>query len=124
MFNKRSKVLFIAALLGTAYGIYIVSYFISGLGSTKGAEQAGAAIATMLVAPHMFLLWLGVLFNWLGLGMRKTGFALTGAILYCVSAFLFLPYFLFVTPSIVFGFVGYSKQKTINQSERNNSLVA
>lgn len=116
LFDKRSKVLFVAGLLGTLYGIYLISYFVGiNNGSGDTAEQIGGALATALVMPHMILVLLAIIFNWLGFFLRKAGFALTAAILYSVSAVVFILYAIFVVPMIVLGFVGYSKQKKINK---------
>ena len=116
MFKGRSKVVFVCALISTLYLIYIISYFV-GINADVNdtAEAVGAGFATVLVLPHMLLLGLGVIFNWVGFGTKKNGFILAGAILYCVSALLFFIYAVFLIPSIVLGFVGYSKQKKINK---------
>lgn len=116
MFEKRSKVVFASGIISTIYLIYIISYFV-GINNnpSDSSEALGAGIATALVLPHMLLLLIGVVFNWVGFATRKTGLILTGAILYCVSAVLFLIYAIFLIPSIVLGFVGYSKQKKINK---------
>lgn len=64
---RRSKVLLISAILGTLYSLYLISYFGGGIfGSKDGAELAGAAIATALVTPHMILVVLATIFNWVG----------------------------------------------------------
>lgn len=108
---KKSKCLLISALIGTAYLIYMFSYFGGGLSSTTGADQVGMGIATALVLPHFFLLFLAVLFNWIGFFGKAPWAALTGGILYCVSGLLFLIYVVFEIPSIVLSFIGYARQK-------------
>lgn len=111
---KKSKCLLISAILGTLYMFYIISYFFKGVAATSGSEQLGAGIATALVAPHMFLLALAVLFNWIGWIANVRWAALTGGILYCVSGLLFLFYVFFEIPSIILSFVGFSKMKNAN----------
>ncbi len=122
MKKKRSKLLLISAIIGTLYALYIIIYFSSSLSSNDSAEALGAAIATALVMPHMILVVLAVIFNWVGYGTNKRGLALTGGILYSVAGVLFLMYIFFVIPSLVLSFVGYAKLKQIN--EYNNSLEA
>lgn len=109
---KRSKLLLIAAILSTAYLIYTFSYF-TGTVAESGdtAEAVGAGIATALVAPHMFVLFVGVVFNWIGWLAKATWAALTGGILYCIAALLFLLYSPFLLLQIIFSFVGYAKLK-------------
>ena len=122
MKKKRSKLLLISDILGTLYAIYIIIYFSSSLNSNDAAEAVGAAIATALVMPHMILVVLAVIFNWVGYGTNKRGLALTGGILYSVAGVVFLMYIFFVIPSLVLSFVGFAKLKQIN--EYNNSLEA
>lgn len=115
MFNNRSKAAFVAALLGTAYAVYSVIYWAGATGSaTNDAEAVGAFIATALVLPHMLVTVLAAIFAIVGFFTRKSGLILTGAILFSVAAVLFLLYAVFLIPSIIFGFVGYSKQKKMN----------
>ena len=122
MFKGRSKALFVASLLTTMYVIYLIVHFGSSIFAQDSAEALGGALATALVAPHMFILGLGVIFGWVGFLARKSWAALVAAILYCVGGLLFFVYFMFVIPSIILGFIGYSKQKKINNSSNNASV--
>lgn len=115
MFKERSKVLFVSSLITTAYVIYLMVHFGSSFFAEDSAEVVGGALATALVTPHMFFLGLGVVFSWIGFFFKKSWAALVAAILYCVGAILFLMYALFVVPSIILGFVGYSKQKKLSK---------
>ncbi len=107
---KRSVILLITAILSTAYFIYLIAYFGNAIGGSTGDEQLGAAIATALVLPHMIVVVLGAIFCWLGYFLRKKGFALVGAILFCVALALFVWYFMFTIPLLVLGFIGYANQ--------------
>lgn len=114
MFKRRSKCTFVAALLATAYFIYLVVYFTGAIGGSEGAEAVGVGIATALVMPHMTFVLLGLIFNWLGFSLRANWATLTGSILYCVALISFPLYFFFVLPSLILGFVGYAKQRKMN----------
>lgn len=59
--------------------------------------------------PHLIFTVLAVLFNALGLFLRKRGFALTGGILYTVALVLFPVYFMFVIVQAVLSYIGYAK---------------
>ena len=63
MFKFRSKVVFISAILGTLYALYLIIYFSGTINESQGAEQVGAAIATALVTPHMVLVAIAAIFN-------------------------------------------------------------
>jgi hypothetical protein len=109
---KKSKTLIISAILGIIYSVYLISYFsgaISGTGSST--EALGGALATALVTPHMICIVLATIFNTVGAIFNKSGFALTGAILYCVGGVLFIMYIPFVIPMIVLSFIGYGRVK-------------
>lgn len=107
MFKNRSKVLFVCALLATIYIIYLISYFGNSMDKVEGA------IATALVTPHIFVIGIGTTFSWVGFIFRKSWAALTGAILYCAGALLFIMYAFYCIPMIVLGFIGYTKQKKL-----------
>ena len=118
LMEGRSKVLFVCAILATLYTIYLVVYFTGSVSSSDGAEALGGAIATALVMPHMIVTALGMIFNWLGFFLRKNWACLVGAILYSVGLILFPLYFMFSLPLIILGFVGFAKQKKINQTNQ------
>jgi hypothetical protein len=109
MFKKRSKIMFTSAILGSLYLAYIVYYFLNEVGTTQGAEQMGAAIATTVVLPHIVLLALAVIMNWVGFFMNVKWGAISSGILYSVSGVIFLLYIFFVIPMIILSFVGVSK---------------
>lgn len=114
MFKTRSKVVFVSLVLGVAYLIYIASYFFGLSASTEGSEQVGAVLATALVAPHMFILLLAVIFNLISFLGTKKWACITALVLYCVSALVFLAYALFLLPMIILSAVGISKTKQAN----------
>lgn len=109
----RSKVLFVANTLATLYVVYLITHFFGSTMNTSGAEAVGSAIATALVMPHMIMFLIGAVFGWLGFLIKKSWAALVGAILYSVGTLFFLAYFMFGVPLLIFGFVGYSKQKKL-----------
>lgn len=121
--KKRSWALLISALLGVAYSIYIVSYFSGAVtGTQTGSEAVGGAIATALVTPHMICVVIAAIFNSIAALANKRGFALVGAILYCVAAVMFLMYAPFVLPSIILSFIGYARLGKINKKQVNMAL--
>lgn len=109
--KNLNKCLLVSFVLGVIYSIYVIAYFGGAIGGSEGTEQAGAAIATALVTPHMICTVLVTIFNGLGLFMKKCRFALAGAILYAVAMVLFIPYFMFVIVQMILSFVGFAKLK-------------
>ncbi|MGN9164700.1 hypothetical protein ACTNDY_05360 [Tissierellaceae bacterium HCP3S3_D8] len=109
--KKRSKLALISWVLTLIYLIYLISHFGGGIGSTTGAEQAGAAIATALVFPHMVCVGIGLIFNLLGYFLNNRAFVLVGAILYTVSILLFMLYFMFVIVQMILSYVAFAKMK-------------
>lgn len=123
MFKNRSKVLFISGVLGVLYAIYLASHFGGSVSSTDGAEQVGAAVATALILPHLMVLVLAVIFNWVAFFMNKGWAAITSGVLYSVSGVLFLLYIVFEIPMIILSFVGVSKVKKINELKVERKTV-
>ncbi|WWU66100.1 hypothetical protein QJR26_06935 [Clostridium baratii] len=116
--TKRSNALLTSAILGTVYILYLFSYFGEAMNrSTNISAQIGVTLAIDAVTPHIVLVVLAVIFNWVSYFARKTGFALTAGILYSVAGAVFLLYIFFVIPSIVLSFVGYSNLKKILDAE-------
>lgn len=112
-----NKCLLISCVLGAAYAIYAFLHFGTGMASGDSAEALGAGIATALVTPHLICTVIAVIFNGLGLFMKKSTFALVGAILYAVSMVLFIPYFFFVIIEMILSFVGFSQLKKASKAE-------
>jgi len=119
MKKKHSKALLVGAILGAAYSIYLILYFSGAIGGSEGSEQVGAVIAAALVTPHMILVVLAAIFNWVAYFTNIRGLALTAGILYSVGGVLFLIYIFFVVPSLVLSFVGYANLKKINATNAN-----
>jgi len=77
--KKLNVLLLIAFLLGLAYMLYSMSYVVGGrVGDSSGTEQAGAAIAAMLVGPHLVVTFVAVVFNGLGLFFKEEGLRVGG----------------------------------------------
>lgn len=109
--KKKSKLALISGILSLVYLIYLISHFVGGVGSSTGAEQAGAALATALVFPHMLAVGIGLIFNMLGYFLNSRAFVLVGAILYSVSILLFMVYFMFVIVQMILSYIAFAKMK-------------
>lgn len=117
---KRPVISLITVLLATAYGIFVVANLAGAFsatteGATSDAEIAGAAIGVGLFLPHVLVVWIGILLNWVGYGVRMPGLTLTAAILYSVGAFLGFLYILFMVPIIVLAFIAFAKERKIKK---------
>lgn len=117
MFKNRSIPAFIGLVLAFAYALYVTSYVFGINASASGdSEAAAAAVVGIFALPHMFIVWIGVIFGLLGFFLRKVGFILTAAILYACAALFFLVWGWMLIPSIVLGFIGYAGQKKMNKA--------
>lgn len=122
--KKLSKLLLISFILGVLYLVYSASYWGNTFGAGEStAEQVGAGIATLLVLPHLVFTALAVLFNGLGLFLKKRGFALTGAILYTVAMVLFPVYFMFVIIQTILSYVAFALMKKAPVEEKAKAAV-
>ena len=112
MKDKKSKLALVGLILTGAYLIYLITYFFgANTAAMDASEQAGTAIATMLILPHTVLVFLGAVFNGLGYFLKKRGFILTAGILYAVALAAFIPYFMFVVIQMILMFIAFSKMK-------------
>ena len=109
---KKSKLLLVAGVLGAAYLIYLVAYFVGGMASAgDDIELVTGGLATAIVMPHMVCVALAVVFNWLGWTLNAPWAALVAGILYAVSMVLMFLYALFVVVQMVLCFVAFAKMK-------------
>ncbi len=105
--KKRNVLLLVAALLGSAYLIYLVSYIAAApVSMGNSAADAGTAIAMMMIMPHAALTGLAVIFNWIGWGLNKRWAALTAGILYAVAIVMI---FMFVVVEMILCFVAFAQ---------------
>lgn len=118
--RKLNKCLLISFIIGVLYVIYSISYWGGAMTSSQeAAEQLGAGLATVMVMPHLICTVLAVIFNGLGLFLRKAGFALVGAILYTVALVLFIPYFFFVIIEMILSYIGFAQLNKVKKRAKN-----
>ncbi len=108
---KRSKLLLAAAILSTLYTLYLIVYFSGAIGGSGGAEALGAGIATAVVMPHMVVVGIATVFNWVAWALRARWAALTAGILYAVSMVLMFMYAMFVIVQTIFCFIAFARMK-------------
>lgn len=107
---KRSKILLIAAIVGTLCVIYLFSYMgntITDSQTKDDATQLGTAIAATLATPCIIVSAISTIFAWVGFGTKKRGFALTSGILYAVAIVFMIPWFMFHIVQMVLCFIAY-----------------
>lgn len=116
LFEKRSKFLFVCAVLAAIYIIYLIAYFSGSVTKADSAGEAlGGAIATALVMPHMIVMLIGTAFAWLGVLRRAPWGACIAGVFFGIGTLLFMMYAMFSIPLLILAFVGYAKQKKMNQ---------
>lgn len=119
MKKKKSICLLIGAVMGSVYILLLFSIFLGAAGGiSSDAEIVGAGIAFMFAIPHVIVISLAILFNWLGYAKVHKGFALTAGIMYAIASVLMLPYFYLLVPSIVLSFVGYANLSKIIEANQ------
>ena len=115
--NKKNKLLLISWILGLLYVIYLIIHFSSSFISSNDAMEAvGVGLATMIIAPHLFIVILALIFNIIGWSMNLRWAALVSGILYAVSILTFALYAIFVIAQMILCFIAFAKMpKTIKQ---------
>lgn len=113
---KRSIISLITVIAATGYFIFVVNSLVSAFNETadsssSDAEIAGAAIGVTLFLPHVVIVGIGVLLNWVGYGIKMPALTLTAAILYSVGALFGFIYILFIAPIIVLAFVSFAQER-------------
>lgn len=120
MFEKRSKLIFISAIIATLYSIIVILYFIAmyNESATSSSSSGGGFVILLLSIPTIAMV-IGTLLNWLGFWYKKPAIALISAIIYFQIAGIiaFTEFAVYLIPIIVLGFVGYINQKKINNAD-------
>lgn len=107
---KKSKILFLAALIGTVCTVYLFTYLFGMVDGNKiasNASQVGTLIGATIALPSVILSAVGTIFAWTGFGTKKRGFALASGILYAVAIVLMLPWFMFNIVQMILCFIAY-----------------
>ena len=113
---KKSKLLLTAGLIGTAYLIYLITYFTGGIAASESAGEAiGAGLATAVVMPHMVCVAVAALFIWLVWALKARWAALVAGIMYAVSMLCMFVYAMFVVLEMIFCFVAFAKMKNTDE---------
>jgi hypothetical protein len=120
---KKSKLLLLNNIFGMVYMGYFFYQFGLIVNSNADAEAGAlaAGITFLIMIPHLFLIFLAILFGWIGFGFNRSGFALTSAILYCVGAAAMFLIFYFQIPMIIIGFVAYGQM--LNRIKKQSTQV-
>lgn len=112
MKQKRFNIcLVISFALGLLYSVYGIIYWINISSGLTGMDRLGADIAHVVIAPHLALAILAAVFNALGVFTYKSGLALTGAILYTLSALAFPPFFYYVVLQAVLSYIAFAQMR-------------
>lgn len=108
---KRSKLLLVSWILSVLYCVMLIASLGGMYGSSDSYNQAASVFLTILLYPHMIVVFLGLLFNILGWSLNKAGYALTGAILYTVGIVLMPVYIFFILIQTILSYVAYVMMK-------------
>ncbi len=138
---KRSKALFVANILATAYSVYLLYVYISAIIEAGGADFIDAIgesfelafnllgmsspavtllyVFLVLLCIHIFMFVLGSLIGWIAFLGKKSGGAKASATLYLIGTICFPLYLFFGLPITIIGYVGAGKQKKLNKTNIN-----
>lgn len=111
--SSKSICLLISAVLGICYSIYIIMHF----GSAMNENELAGSLATVLVAPHIFMTLGATIVILISYFKNSSSMALIGSILFSVGGLLFIMYIPFLVPSIILGFVGFDKVRKLKMKE-------
>ena len=117
---KKSKLLLVAAVIGTIYFVYLFAYFTGTITSAHGAKAIGAGLAAAIVAPHITCVGIAVIFNWIGWALKARWAALVAGIMYAVAMVCMFLYAFGVILEMVFCFVAFTKMKHIKTEVPEN----
>jgi len=114
---RRPLISLITVLAATVYGVYIMALLTGAFtdttsGATTDSEVAGAALGVALLLPHIVLVWVGTLLNWVGYVFKVPGVTLAAAIVYSVAAFLGFVFIVFMIPIVVLSYISFAMERS------------
>ncbi|MGL5021526.1 MAG: hypothetical protein ACRC5R_05855 [Mycoplasmatales bacterium] len=122
MKNERSKALIIGSALSLLYvAVALISYVYLKNSASSLTDVLAASVVSVIMLPHLILIFIGAIFNIIGLQKLKPNFILTAAILYSVGIFMFIYWGMYLIPGMVMMYVAYAKQKEIMSNGVNES---
>lgn len=140
----RSKTLLVSNILASVYSGCLLFIFGGAIVQAGGADYIYAVgkyfntvfelldfvgqdsalltflyVVLILLCIHAILFVLGCLIGWFSYAGKKSGGAKFAAVLYLLGSICFPIYLCFGLPITIVGFVGGSKQKKINNQQKN-----
>ena len=121
MFKNKSKVLFVASLLGSLYVLVIFVYYGTGLYMAINNIKFPNPIVTIFVMPHLIIMAIGVLLNWFSFFKEKPWASFIGSLFYSIGGFSLFPFLIYTGPLIILSFNGYFNQVKIKEKVREKN---
>lgn len=115
MFKNKSKVLFVASLLGSLYVLVIFLYYGTGLYMVINNIKFPNPIVTIFVMPHLIIMAIGVLLNWFSFFKEKPWASFIGSLFYSIAGFTLLPFLIYTAPVIILSFEGHFNQVKLKE---------
>ncbi len=110
--DRRNILYLVAILLTTAYFIYMFVYLGDTAAKSETDSQAiGLGLAIVAMIPHLVLVGIAYIFNWVAYALKENWAGLVAGILYSVSILFMFIYAPFVLIQLVLCFVAYAKVK-------------
>ena len=124
MSGRRSKAVFVFAVLGTVYTVVLIALwsssqsaltelfmtdpFLAGFGTVAGG------VASIVLLPHFISVVFASVLAIVGFLTRNDGFILAAATLFSVAVAMFFLSGLLLLPVVTLGFIGYANQRRLN----------
>jgi hypothetical protein len=112
MLKNRSKVLFIGAVISTAYILCLAGNYL--LKSAVSPYTLSFIVNTAFMPEYILFMAIGTALCWTGFFTRDAYFILLGSILFSIAAVFFFFYISAALPIIVLAYIGFANQKKIN----------
>ncbi|MGD9964839.1 MAG: hypothetical protein AB7S96_05760 [Candidatus Izemoplasmatales bacterium] len=115
MFENRSKIAFLSILLALAYCIYFFVSYKEVLNQDNQDQNIILDLLFILALPHIGSVILALFLDVLGFLQKNHQLLLVSSIFFLIGSVLFILYAMFVFPVAIVTFIGYRKQKALDQ---------
>ena len=114
MFKNRSKIAFLSIFLSLAYCIYFFVSYKEAINQDGQDQNIILELLFILALPHIGAVIIALFLDVLGFLLKNHQLLLVSSIFFLIGSVLFILYAMFVFPIAIITFIGYRKQKTIN----------
>lgn len=120
---RKSKLLLASSILSTLYLIFLIGNFILDISKGGAFNKLVLTFRTLFYIPHITILILALILNWVGYAKNIKWTSLMSGVLYLVCMFFMFINTIFVLPQMILSFIAYFKMQDEKNIVYKNTVI-